>query len=124
MSETYISDSVCYNACVMASQVDAKAIVGMTRSGYTAFKVSSQRPKANILIFTDLVDVLSVLSLIWGVRGFYYSKSNTTDETITELQEILKEKKYVDSGDIIINLASIPLAEQGRTNMVKLGKVK
>jgi pyruvate kinase len=124
MSETFISDSVCYNACVMASQVDAKAIVGMTRSGYTAFKVASQRPKADILIFTDLQDVLSVLSLIWGVRGFYYSKSTTTDETITELQEILKEKKYVESGDIIINLASIPLAEQGRTNMLKLGKVK
>jgi pyruvate kinase len=124
MSETYISDSVCYNACVMASQVDAKAIVGMTRSGYTAFKVASQRPKADILIFTDLPDVLSVLSLIWGVRGFHYSNTSTTDETITELQEILKEKKYVSSGDIIINLASIPLAEQGRTNMVKLGKVK
>jgi len=124
MSETFISDSVCYNACVMASHVDAKAIVGMTRSGYTAFKVSSQRPKADILIFTDLPDVLSVLSLIWGVRGFYYSKSSPTDETITELQEILKEKKYVDSGDIIINLASIPLADQGRTNMIKLGKVK
>lgn len=123
-SDSYISDSVCYNACVMASQVDAKAIVGMTRSGYTAFKVSSQRPQADILIFTDVAKMLNVLSLVWGIRSFFYDKSVSTDDTITELQEILKENGKVQSGDIIINLASIPLAEQSRTNMIKLGKVK
>ncbi len=124
LSESYISDSVCYNACVMASHVGAHAIVGMTRSGYTAFKVSSQRPKADILIFTDVPEMLCVLNLVWGVRTFYYSNSSTTDETITELQEILKDKGFVIKDDIVINLASIPLGEQGRTNMIKLGKVK
>jgi pyruvate kinase len=124
LSDTFISDSVCYNACVMASQVGAKAIVGITRSGYTAFRVSSQRPNADILVFTDVPSMLTVFSLIWGVRAFYYKGSVSTDETITELQEMLKEKGLVHSGDIIINLASIPLSEQGRTNMVKLGRVK
>ncbi|MCX6290524.1 MAG: pyruvate kinase [Bacteroidetes bacterium] len=123
-SESYISDSVCYNACVMASQSDAKAIVGMTRSGYTAFKVSSQRPFADIFIFTDIPELLNVLSLVWGVRGFFYDQSVSTDETITELQQILKEKGRLKGGDIVVNLASIPLEEQGRTNMIKLGKVK
>ena len=64
-----------------------------------------------------------VLSLVWGVRAFYYSGSVTTDETIRELQNILKEKGFVNTDDIIINLASIPLDEQGRTNMIKLGRV-
>jgi pyruvate kinase len=123
-SETFISDSVCYNASVMASQVGARAIVGITRSGYTAYKVSSQRPKADILIFTDMPSMLNVLSLVWGVRGFYYSGSVSTDETISELQNILKEKGFIDTNDIIINLASVPLDEQGRTNMIKLGRVK
>ncbi len=123
-SNTFISDSVCYNACIMASQVGARAIVAMTRSGYTAYKVSSQRPNADILIFTDVPDMLNVLSLVWGVRVFFYNHTVTTDETIIELQDILKEKGYVDSDDIIINLASIPLGEQGRTNMIKLGRVK
>ena len=68
--------------------------------------------------------MLCVLSLVWGVRGFYYNSSKPTDETISELQEILKEKGFVSKDDIIINLASIPLGEQGRTNMIKLGKVK
>ena len=124
-SESYISDSVCFNACVMASDVGARAIVGMTRSGYTAFKVSSQRPKADILIFTDVPELLCVLSLVWGVRGFYYNNSSTTttDGTITELQDILKKSGSLNKDDIVINLASIPLGEQGRTNMIKLGKV-
>lgn len=124
LSDTFISDSVCYNACVMASQVGARAIVGITRSGYTAYKVSSQRPNADILIFTDMPSMLNVLNLVWGVRVFYYSGSVSTDETILELQKILKEKGYINSDDIIINLASVPLDEQGRTNMIKLGRVK
>jgi pyruvate kinase len=123
-SDTYISDSVCYHACVMASQAGAKAITGITRSGYTAFKVSSHRPQADILIFTDNLSLLPVLSLVWGVRGFYYDRSISTDDTIHELQEILKDRKLVRSDDTIINLASIPLGEQGRTNMIKLGRVK
>lgn len=123
-SNTFISDSVCYNACVMSSQVGARAIVGITRSGYTAYKVSAQRPNADILIFTDMPSMLNVLSLVWGVRAFYYSGSVSTDETILELQEILRLRGYVNANDIIINLASIPLDEQGRTNMIKLGRVR
>ncbi len=123
-SDTFISDSVCYNACVMASQVNAKAIIGMTRSGYTAFQVAAQRPNADILIFSDVPSLMSVLSLVWGVRCFFYSRAIPTDETIVELQDILKEKGILNSGDTIINLASIPLEDQGRTNMIKLGRVK
>ena len=108
----------------MASQVGAKAIAGMSRSGYTAFKVSSQRPMADIFIFTDRESLLNTLSLVWGVRGLYYDRPSGTDETIDDIQKILKEKGYVHSGDIIVNLASIPLKEQTRTNMIKLGKVK
>ncbi len=123
-SNTFISDSVCYNACVMASQVGARAIVAITRSGYTAFKVSSQRPNADILIFTDMPSMLNVLTLVWGVRVFYYDRVVSTDETILELQDRLKENGYINTNDIIINLASVPLGEQGRTNMIKLGRVK
>lgn len=122
-SDTFISDSVCYNAGVMASQVGARAIVGMTRSGYTAYRISAQRPSADIIIFTDVPSLLSVLSLVWGVRGYFYNKAVSTDQTIRDLQQILKEQGHVKSGDIMIHLASIPLEEQGRTNMIKLGRV-
>jgi pyruvate kinase len=123
-SNTFISDSVCYNACVMSSQVGARAIVAITRSGYTAYKVSAQRPSAEILIFTDVPAMLNVLTLVWGVRVFFYDRVVSTDETILELQDLLKQGGFVNTNDIIINLASIPLGEQGRTNMIKLGRVR
>jgi pyruvate kinase len=123
-SSTYISDSVCFTACVVASQVGAKVIAGMTRSGYTAFRVSSQRPAASVIIFTDNLPLLTVLSLVWGVRGFYYDRYVSTDETIADIQKILKEKKILLENDILVNIASIPLSERGTANMVKLSRVK
>lgn len=68
--------------------------------------------------------MLNTLSLVWGVRAFFYNRSVPTDETIAELQSILKQKGYLKTGDTLINLASVPLDEQGRTNMIKLGVVR
>lgn len=122
-NQTYISDSICYNSCVMAQQVDASAIVTMTNSGYTGFKISSQRPKANIFIFTDNRSLLNTMSLVWGVRGFYYDKYISTDDTIEEIKKFLYSQNHVKSGDLIINIASIPLKEKGRANMLKLSHI-
>ena len=123
-SETYISDAICYNACNISKEVGAKAIVGMTKSGYTAFMISSCRPKAQIFIFTDNEKLLPTLNLFWGVRAFYYEGFSGTDETINDVIEILKLHRHVKLGDLVINTASMPLTQQGRTNTVKVSRVK
>ncbi|MCC7301151.1 MAG: pyruvate kinase [Bacteroidia bacterium] len=122
-TQTYVSDSICYNACLMAQQAEVRAIISMTHSGYTAFKLSSQRPKADIFIFTENRTLLTSLSLVWGVRGFYYDKYESTDNTITDLKEFIKREGYVKTDDLVINIASIPMKERGRTNMLKLSYV-
>ena len=119
-SRTFISDVVCFNAAKTADELQAKAIIGMTSSGYTAFKVSSFRPHANIFIFSDRMHMLSTLSLVWGVRCFYYDKFTTTDETITDVTEILKKNEIIHDGDIIVNTGSMPLHKRYRTNMLKV----
>ncbi len=121
---TYITDSICYNASVMAKQAGVTAIVSMTHSGYTAFKLSSHRPKANIYIFTDNQYLLNALSLVWGVRGFYYDKYESTDDTISDLKAQIKEGGFVKADDLVINLASMPMKEKGRTNMLKLSYIQ
>jgi pyruvate kinase len=122
-NQTFISDSICYNACVMAEHSGARGLISMTNSGYTAFKLSSHRPKANIFIFTDNRSLLNTLSLVWGVRGFYYDRYESTDETIADIKEFLKKGNYVAIDDLIINIASIPMKEKGRANMIKLSYV-
>ncbi len=121
---TYITDSICYNASVMAKQASVTAIVSMTHSGYTAFKLSSHRPKANIYIFTDNQYLLNALSLVWGVRGFYYDKYESTDDTISDLKDYIKDGGFVKADDLVINLASMPMKEKGRTNMLKLSYIQ
>ncbi|CAN5156037.1 pyruvate kinase [soil metagenome] len=124
LDDRYLSDNICYASTTLAKQVDATAIITMTHSGYTAFRVASYRPKANIFVFTDNYSILSQLSLVWGVRGFYYDKNISTDHTIADIKFILKKDGYVVQKDFIINIASIPLSEKGTTNMIKLTEVE
>jgi len=122
-NQMFISDSICYNACVMARQVDAKAIVTMTNSGYTGFKLSSHRPMANIFVFTDNPSLLNTLSLVWGVRGFYYNRYDSTDQTIQDIKEFLKSNGFVKVDELVINIASMPMQDKGRANMLKLSYI-
>jgi pyruvate kinase len=122
-TNTFITDSICYNACNLAKQASVKAIISMTHSGYTAYRLSSHRPKAAIYIFTDNPSLLTALSLVWGVRGFYYNKYESTDQTITDLKVYIKDKGLVKQDDMVINIASMPMKEKGRTNMMKLSYI-
>ncbi len=120
---TYITDSICYNACSLAHHAGAQALISMTNSGYTAFKLSSHRPKAPIFIFTDNRSLLTTLSLVWGVRGYFYDKYESTDQTINDLKEMVKKEGQLKSDDLVINIASMPMKEKGRTNMMKLSYI-
>ncbi|MEL6863017.1 MAG: pyruvate kinase [Bacteroidota bacterium] len=119
-SRTFYSDAVCFNAARTAEEIGAKAIIGMTSSGYTAFKVSSYRPKPEIYMFSDKMHMLATLNLVWGVRCFYYDKFTTTDETIRDVTEFLKNNGYVVPGDVVANTGSMPLHRRHRTNMLKI----
>ena len=122
-SQTFLSDAICFNASRLSGDVEARAIIGMTRSGYTALMVSSYRPKARIYVFTDDEKILRTLCLVWGVKGFYYNKMISTDDSINDVQNILVEKGYLNKGDIVVNTAAMPLTKHGRTNMIKISRI-
>lgn len=119
-SDTFYSDVVCFNSARTATDIGAKAIVGMTISGYTAFKISSYRPDCKIYIFSERRLMLSTLNLVWGVRCYYYDKFTTTDDTITDVIEILKNRNRVKKGDYVVNTGTMPLQDRGMTNMMKV----
>lgn len=122
-SPVFINDSLILAACKLAEEVNAKAIVGLTQSGYTAFKSSSHRPNAKIFVFTPNRAILNTLNLVWGTKAYHYNKVTSTDETISDVESILKNEGHLRSGDIFISLTSIPIQEKGRTNMMKLNVV-
>jgi pyruvate kinase len=122
--ERFISDSICFNATRLGQRVEAQAIVTMSFSGYTAYKIASQRPKAPIFVFTSNREILTQLNLIWGVRGIYYDKMVSTDHTIADIKYLLKKQGFLKEGDLVINIASMPIESQGKSNMLKLSYVE
>jgi pyruvate kinase len=119
-SSQYLADAVCGSAVYLAEKTNAIGIVSMTYSGYTAFEISSHRPKASTFIFTSNRNLLNALSLVWGVQAFYYDKFESTDNTISEVNTILKKQNLVKAGDVVINTAAMPIENKGKTNMVKV----
>jgi pyruvate kinase len=119
-SPTFMGDAVCGSAVFLAEKTHAVGIISMTSSGYTAFEISSYRPKAATFIFTSNRKLLNTLSLLWGVRGFYYDKFDSTDRTIRDVNQILKAEKLVEPGNVVINTAAIPIEKKGKTNMIKV----
>lgn len=119
-SGTFLSDEVCFTAVRMSDHLSAKAITGMTQSGYTGFKVASFRPRAYIYIFTPNKRLLTKLNMVWGVRSFYYNRMVSTDETFGDINNALIKLGLVQKGDLVINTASMPIHERLRTNSLKV----
>jgi pyruvate kinase len=119
-SVNYLSDAVCGSAVYLAEHTNAVGIVSMTTSGYTAFEISSYRPKAGTFIFTSNKHLLNALSLLWGVKTFYYDQLESTDKTISDVNNILKAENLVQEGEVVINTAAVPIIKQGKTNMLKV----
>ncbi len=119
----YITKSVCYHAALMANEMEAKAICTLTNSGYTAFQISAWRPNAHILVFTSNKNILTRMSLLWGVRAFLYDKFVSTDETVDDVNKIALEKGFVEKGDFLINLAAMPIKNKGMVNTLRVSQV-
>ena len=117
--ERHITNVICFNAAKMAEHTDTKAIVTITYSGYTAFQISSHRPKASVYVFTPNRKILGMLNLLWGVEAFYYQGDKSTDETVIEVNRFLKKNGLVTGGDFVINLNAMPVFRKGITNTLR-----
>lgn len=122
-TRTFLPDSICLNSCRLASQTNAKAIVTFTNSGYTAYKISSYRPKAAIYAFTRNPALLRKLSLLWGVKAFYFENRDKIDDAINYSIEVLKSESLLKDNDVVIHAGSTPFEERGQTNMIKVSYV-
>lgn len=119
----FITKSVCHHAALMADDMEASAISTLTNSGYTAFQISAWRPKSHVIAFSSERRILGKLNLLWGVRAFYYDRELNTDDTVKDINEIIREKGFVKSGDFIINLTSMPVEEKGMVNTLRVSQI-
>jgi len=122
-SDRFITKSVCYYAAKIANDTNAKAISTLTNSGYTAYQISSWRPKTHVLVFTSNSRILTQLNLLWGVKAFYYDGTESTDKTVEEINKIAVDNEYLQKNEKVINLTSMPIHEKGMVNTVRVTKI-
>ena len=123
-TKRFITKSICYHAATMANDIKAKAISTLTNSGYTAFQISAWRPSAHILVYTSNRRILTQLNLLWGVNAFFYDKFVSTDDTVEDINQIAKENGYVKKGDMLINLAAMPVVSKGMVNTLRISEIE
>jgi pyruvate kinase len=123
-SPSFLSDAICYSACKLAHDTHAKALIGMTQSGYTGFMLSSYRPQSPLYIFSKEKTLINQLSLSWGVRAFYYGEEESLDDIIYDQIDILKERGFISKGDVVVNTGSTPVDLHLPTNVVKVATVE
>jgi pyruvate kinase len=122
-AKNFIADSICLSAVKLAEQVNAAAIITLTYSGFTAIRISSHRPRAPIFTFTMNMDLINDLSLVWGVRTYYFGECTQINEYIEYTEEFLVSNNLLKKGDLVVHVGSIPILEKGKTNMLKLTRV-
>ncbi|MBN8859937.1 MAG: pyruvate kinase [Sphingobacteriales bacterium] len=123
-SPSFHSDAICYNACKIARDVNAEAVIAMTQSGYTAWVVSSYRPRSSLYIFTKEKSLVSQLSLSWGVRAFFYDEEESIDQILFDQIQILRSRGFLKSGDTVVSTGSIPVHLHLPTNLLKITKIE
>ena len=119
----FVTKSVCYHAAHIANDIKAQAISTLTNSGYTAFQISAWRPSAHVLVFTSNRRILTQLNLLWGVKAFYYDNLASTDKTVEEVNQMAQDKGFVETGDMIVNLAAMPIKKKGMVNTLRVSVI-
>jgi len=119
-SPDFYPTSLVQSSVRLSADTNAHVIAGMTWSGFTAWKLSAHRPKANIFIFTGNKKLLTMINLVWGVRGYYFESNDTTDEAIAKVEATLKMEGHLKVGDAFITMASMPIKKKYRTNMLRI----
>lgn len=120
IDDRFITNRICLAAVRIAKTTSIEAIVTLTNSGYTAFQISAHRPDSHIIVFSSNQRVVTMLNLLWGVRAVFYEGTKSTDETIIQVNTIVRDMGYVEDGDFVINLNAMPAGEKGKTNTLRL----
>lgn len=119
------NDRLIAGACRLARDTKAKAILCITNSGHTAFRLSAHRPKADLFVFSSNKELMSTMGLLWGVKVFLYdSSADNVEQTVAAMVAMLKDRKLLTVGDVFVTTLSIPAHQGKRTNTVQLGTVE
>ncbi len=108
----------------IARQLDAGAIIPLTKSGSTARNVSKFRPPTPILATTTERSVARRLQLVWGVTPLLVKNDDRTAKTFSIAMQIAQELGILKQGDLVVQTAGTLTGISGSTDLIKVGLVR
>ncbi|HBV88881.1 MAG TPA: pyruvate kinase [Desulfosporosinus sp.] len=115
-----VAEAICFASFTIAKDLHAAAILTPTHSGLTARMISKYRPIALIVAATPFAATARKLALQWGVQPLVVPKSSGTDEMVSVAVNTSLNDNYIQSGDVVVITAGVPIGKVGTTNMIKV----
>lgn len=120
MQNPDITSAISHATCMTAMDLNAAAIVTVTQSGRTARMISKYRPHNPIICFAVDEQVCRQLNLSWGVHPMLLEKHDTADELFDASVDKAMKAGLVESGDVVVITAGVPVGVSGTTNLIKV----
>lgn len=115
-----ITTAISHATCTTAHDLNAKAIITVTRSGITARMISRFRPDCPIMGCATSANVCRQLNLSWGVTPLLLKEEHDTFELFEHAVNVVKESGYIEENNLVVITAGVPLECSGTTNMLKV----
>ena len=119
-----ITTAISHATCDTAMDLDAKAIITVTISGFTANMVSRYKPNCPIIACSTSAQVCRQMNLCWGVTPVGILQEDTADHLFMTAIETTKREGLIESGDTVVLTAGVPLGVSGKTNMIRVIEVE
>jgi len=118
-----ITDAISHATCLVAYNLNADAIITVTKSGTTAYMISRFRSDIPIIACTPDASVWRQMSLSWGVTGLMVGEEKVMEVLFDQAINTAKQAGLVKAGDLVVLTAGIPLSQVGSTNLIKVAHV-
>ncbi len=118
-----VADAICHATCTTALDLNARAIVTVTKSGYSARNISKYCPACDVICGTTDKKVARQLNLVWGTAPVILENKKDIFELFDHALEVAESQKYLEKGDITVITSGVPIGVSGTTNMIKVQTV-
>lgn len=115
-----VPDAIAASASLTAMKLRAKALVCLTTTGKTATLIAGHRPKVPIVAITHQLDPLNRLELVWGIQTYKIHNYQSSEEALTQIEELLLKIGLVDKGDKVVVTMGTPVQQRAKTNSIRV----
>ncbi len=115
-----VTSAISHATCTTAMDLNAAAIVAVSKSGRTVGRIAKYRPSCPIIGCVTHERVCRQLNLMWGVIPVEMQEEDTAEELFDHAVELAEDRGFISRGDLVVITAGVPLGLSGTTNMLKV----